>query len=163
MRSSIKKIIEVIALLQSRRYPTLVILQSDGCIISTQDIQTIGRSCGLEYIDYRIDVLAKPEMGIILGAYPRGSLAEWLKNQARTLGGVIVENTDDIVATWANSERKAFFNDFLHTESNLPSNSSIRAPIIIISRLARDFIHATNLIGQGIVLDPEETSQEDSQ
>ena len=88
MRAFIKKIIDVVASLQSRRYPTLVILQTDDHTISTQDIQIIGSSCSLEYIDYRNDVLAKPEMGIILGAYPRGSLAEWLKKQARTRGGV---------------------------------------------------------------------------
>ena len=147
-------VMERIGALSMRRYPTLLVLLSPECRLPEADGREVARTCGLDYIDYREDVLAKTDSGVVLGAFLRTSFLEWLRSRARARGGLIVANADDLVTTWETAERGAFFREFLRTECNRPDDPTQRAPIVLLSWLAGEYVSPSEERGQGVVWDP---------
>lgn len=147
-------LIEIVRSLQKRRYPTLLIVQDDSFPISVEISQAIAKACSLQHVNYRDDVLTQDQSPIVLGVYLRGQFREWLKAKAREDGGLFVVNADELISSWNDSERKAFFVDFLHIESNTSNHPTSRAPIVLLSRHAKILSMPTLSCGQGIVFDP---------
>lgn len=145
---------ERIGALYVRRYPTLLVLLSPECYLSETEGRKIAQAAAIDYVDYREDVLAQADSGIILGAYLRSSFLNWLRAQARARGGLIVAHADDLVATWEDLERRAFFKEFMRTECNMPDDPTRRAPIVLLSWLAKEHVSPSEERGQGIVWDP---------
>jgi hypothetical protein len=125
-------LIQQVISLQERRYPTALVVL-DGGIPSIDDLKVVAQACALQCIDYREDVLAGPDSNVVLGAYTRASFRDWL------------------IATWEEHDRKAFYIDFLHIESNSVDDRSRKAPVVLLSRLAESFALPTRDRGQGIV------------
>lgn len=148
------ELIKLIKSLQQKRYPVVLVLQWETHKLTAQDVDAVSVECSLRRINYREDVLEKSGGNIILGAYLRGHFTEWLLEQARTTKGLIVEEVDELIATWSEPDREAFFLEFLHTQCNDPSNSTKRIPIVLISRLASKHKLPMADRGQGAVFDP---------
>lgn len=143
-------LIQQVRSLQERRYPTALVVLDSG-IPSIDDLRLVAQACALQCIDYREDVLAGPDSNVVLGAYTRTSFRDWLISQARDYGGIIIWNVDELIATWEEYDRKAFYIDFLHIESNSVDDRSRKAPVVLLSRLAESFALPTRDRGQGIV------------
>lgn len=160
MKNNVEKLIELIDTLQDRRYPTILLVQDDLSSVTKDDVATIARECSIKVIDYREDILSNPDNHIVLGAYLRSQFREWLKEQARFTGGIFVVNTDELISSWELSERKAFFNDFLHIESNSLNDPNRRAPILLLTRHSQDFAIPDLAHGQGLVFHPKDHERE---
>jgi hypothetical protein len=160
MSAQVKTLCRTIESLQARRYPTLLVLQSDAACLPDADARSFSDACGLRFVDYRSDVLEKKDSGVVLGAYSRDSFLRWLRENARTGNGLVVLNADDLIATWDDLERRAFFQEFLHTESNHKDDPVRRAPIVILSWLAASYVSAGGDLGRGIALDLTQLNEE---
>ncbi len=145
---------QAIETLRTRRYPVMLVIQQDDPPLDTGAARTVADRCLLRYVDYRQDVLIRNDSGIVLGAYLRSQFREWLKDQAREAGGILVVNPDELISSWPAPERRAFFLDFLHIECNQADDPTRRAPIVLFSRHAGRFNLPTSELGQGIVFDP---------
>ena len=148
-----EKLIKVVKSLQKRRYPVILVLQYENASLTSRDVELVSQTCTLSRINYREDVLARPASGIILGAYLRGHFVEWLLEQARKTDGLIIEKVDELIASWPEPDRLAFFMDFLHIECNVFKDPTRRIPILILSHLASRYDLPTSSRGQGIVFD----------
>jgi hypothetical protein len=146
---------------RERRYPVVVVIQSPDCSISFPEARNAASAQSMRCIDYREDVLAKADSGIILGAYSRNQFLSWLRTQARSNDGLIVDNADDLITTWDETERYAFFRELMRTECNNPTDSTRRTPIVLLSWLAGTYMSPTSGRGQGIAWDPATTFMED--
>lgn len=150
MGDSINMLIQQINSLQQRRYPTALVVLDNG-LPALDDLKVVAQDCDLRCIDYREDVLARPDSSVVLGAYIRADFRDWLILQARECGGILIWNVDDLISTWSEHDRKAFYLDFLHIESNSMEDRSRKAPIVLLSRLAENFALPSDDRGQGIV------------
>lgn len=145
-----RKLVELIEALRSRRYPTLLFSQGNGVGSSTADLRSVAQTCSLRFIDYREDVLSS-ESSPVIGSYLRSQFREWLREQARQSGGIFVVNADELISSWPEEERRAFFIDFIHIESSCLSDPTRCAPIVLLSRHVEAFDLPTSERGQGIV------------
>lgn len=143
---------EAIARVRGRRYPTVLVAMG-SLIPRDDDLEQLGLSCGLERVDLR-EVILNPDdqtkPGIVLGAYHRTQLRDWLRARARGTSGIIVTNADDLVSTWPDEDRRAFFMEFLRLETFPdPSGGPV---VVLLSRHARRFDLPTDLAGQGALV-----------
>lgn len=148
--------------LRQRRYPTLLMLEGETPRMSGEAWEEACRRSSIQLIDYREDVLAK-DASIVLGAYTWGEFLRWLRTRASASGGVLLVNGDALVSTWDSAERKAFYREFIKTECSVLEDSTVRAPIVLVSHLARTYAHPSDITGQGIVKDIEEILGESTQ
>lgn len=148
------ELIKTVESLQERRYPTVVVIQNDSVPITGAEIKIVAENCSLRHVNYREEILARPDCNIVLGAYLRGHFLEWLLKLAHQSGGLLVENADEVIAFWPDAERKAFFLEFLRTECNDQENPARRIPIVLLSRYAARFLLPTEETGQGVVFNP---------
>ncbi len=139
---------------RDKRYPTVLIMQSDGSPVSTEQMISISSHNKLRYIDYRAEVLLKEDSPVELGAYLRVQFRDWLRLTASMEGGMFVNNVDELISSWDDSNRKAFFIDFLHLECNRQDDSNVRAPILLLSRHAGNYVLPQEPEGQGVVVNP---------
>jgi len=159
MKEEYKKIISLIETLQQRRYPTLLIIKDKD--VDYDALLEIAGSCSLHFIDYFHDIINIPNSPVILGAYLRGQFREWLKEKAKEYGGIFVVHVDELISTWEEIERKAFFMDFLRIESNALYDSTRKLPIVMISKHANKFQFKMADLGQGIILKLSSNEQEE--
>lgn len=152
MDTSVPGLSELIGALKDMRYPTLLLQERTSSPAMREDLRRAAQACGLRFIDYREDVLMSRDPPV-LGSYLRTQFREWLREQARRSGGVVVINADDLIGSWGEDDRSAFFVDFLHIESNLPTDATRRAPIVLLSRFAAESRAPTSAFGQGLVAD----------
>lgn len=139
--------------LRQQRYPTMLVADSGSSDLSADDARAVAEQCSLQYIDYRADVLRNPDCDIILGAYMRGQFLEWLISRARRSGGLLVRRADEVIASWPDTDRKAFLQEFLRTECNDPSDPTRRAPIVLLSRFVKQYALPRKETGQGLIVD----------
>lgn len=154
MTNHTARIADLIKSLQDRRYPTLLIGQNNNTLITLDQARSLAELCALRFINYREEVLVPKDSPVILGAYIRGQFREWLREQAQMSRGVFVMNVDELLSTWPDPERRAFFIDFLHIESNCLNEVTVRAPIVLLSRHAASFNVQLKERGQGIFFSP---------
>lgn len=148
------ELIRLVQSLQRRRYPTILVALEDEAPLGPVDIGHIVDKCVLRHVNFRDDVLTRPERNIILGAYLRGEFLQWLIGAAREAGGILVEKADEVIAAWPREDRRAFFLELLRTQCNDPNDPNKRAPIVLLSfHVARLSLPAAER-GQGIVLFP---------
>lgn len=140
--------------LRGRRYPTLVIALDDSSTVDSEVLRSAAEKNGLRPVGYRTEVLKADGSPVHLGAYLRSEFRDWLKSEARKHGGILVYDADELISSWSDSERKAFFMDFLYLESNMPDGVA-RAPIVLASYHASHYALPTEHSGQGIVWTPE--------
>jgi len=145
---------EQIERLRTMRYPTMVIALDDAVPVSRNALRSAAQMAGLRAVAYRGDILKAEGSTVRLGAYLRTEFRDWLRKQARCHGGLLVFDVDELISTWPDSERRAFFMDFLHLESNTEDGLS-RAPIVLASYHASRFSLPRDQRGQGIVWSPE--------
>lgn len=114
MNTQVSKIIKVIQSLNNNniRYPNLLINQSIKQPLSGEAARSITEGAGLKFIDFREDVLLFDKT-ITLGAYTRSEFQELLNNSTKTNSGILLWNGDDLITTWDERNRKAFFKEFL--------------------------------------------------
>jgi hypothetical protein len=153
MSDSKSVLADIVDRVRIRRYPTLTVLESSRRDQSCPYAE-VAASCRLRVVDYREDVLAV-EAGIVLGAYTWGEFIHWLKTESAKAGGLLVMNADDLISTWDVEERRAFWREFLKTECNAAQDHTQRAPIVLVSHLAREYAAPSDRTGQGLVADIE--------
>ncbi len=152
MDMSVPSLAQLMGALKDRRYPTLLLQERVPSPARREDLRRAAQACGLRVIDYREDVLMSCNPPV-LGSYLRTQFREWLREQARRFGGIAVVNADDLIGSWDDGDRRAFFSDFLHIESYTPDDPTRRAPIVLLSRLAAECDLPRSASGQGIVAD----------
>ena len=145
---------KVIVQLQDRRYPTVLLIQSDSSAVTIDQAKAVSEQNCLSYIDYREEVLQKDDSQVELGVYLRGQLRDWLLLTASKERGIFINNIDELISSWDDSNRKAFFIDFLHLECNCQDDRNRRAPILLLSRHAGNYILPEEREGQGVVVNP---------
>jgi len=153
MKAVAEKLAKRIESLRLKRYPTMLVADSDSSRLTAEDAKAVAQSCSLRFVDYRSDVLTTPDCEIILGAYMRGQFLEWLISEARSSGGLLVRRADEVIASWPDAERKAFLLEFLRTECNDPKDSTQRAPIVLVSRFVKKYALPRKERGQGLIVD----------
>jgi hypothetical protein len=104
---------------------------------------------GSKHLDF-LSLASSGQTPVTVGAFMRHHLVAWLKERARETGGIWVDNADTIIVTWPDDERRAFFMEFLRTESRRDDGSA--APIVLVSALAGRFALPEEPRGQGIVV-----------
>lgn len=140
--------------LRNRRYPTLLVVQGQRYPVTQETLEAVAKVNRLKYMDYRHEILDVDDSPVTLGAYLRSELREWLRDEARKTGGLIVEKADDLISTWSEEERRAFFIDFLHLECGSKDRPNQCIPIVLISRFPSQIELPTEERGQGILYDP---------
>ena len=156
MKSKILDLVHVIESLQNRRYPSLLIISEGNKSVTDNSWKSLAEMCSVKYVNYRDDILASSNNEIILGSYLRAQFIDWLKEIAQENGGVLIINADGLIASWNDSDRMAFFKEFLHIESSSKKDKTIRFPIILISRLPADYELSSVQYGQGVILNLSE-------
>lgn len=149
-RNAVSEISELISKLTALRYPTMLIVLEDWVPLAVADLRTLAEHSGLQFVDYSDDVLKAANPSIVLGAYRRDQFLDWLRAEARESGGIVVAEADELISSWRDRDRRDFFVEFLHTESNKPDGLT-RAPIVLASHLASRFSLPASGSDQGIV------------
>lgn len=151
---AVSEICTLIGKLRSMRYPTLVVALEDWMPVAVADLEEAAEQSGLRFIDYAVEILKAGTPKVILGAYQRDQFHEWLRAEARECEGLVVVESDELISSWKERDRRDFFLEFLHTESN-QSDGLTRAPIVLVSYLASRFALPRSEGGQGIVWSPD--------
>lgn len=112
MNNNVQIILDGIQSLKGKRYPNLLIVQGKNNILSEETYKLISEKSGIKFVDYRDDVLLKDDT-IIRGAYTRSEFQSWLNDKASENNGLLLWNCDDIIVSWDNRNRRAFFKNFL--------------------------------------------------
>lgn len=114
MTIQVSKIIKAIQSLNNNniRYPNLLINQSNKQSLSDDEAMSIAKGVGLKFINFLEDVLSIDNT-ITLGAYTRSEFQEWLNTSTKTNSGILLINGDDLITTWDERDRKAFFKEFI--------------------------------------------------
>jgi hypothetical protein len=115
-------------------------------------LKEVASVCGLYYVD----VCAAFESGDRFfrpGILSRGVFLRWLKQEAQSRGGIVVGHTDLALDPIPESERRAFFKEFLYTECNAIEDSTQRLPILLPTRLADRVMLPSKVEGQGYIID----------
>lgn len=142
MDEMLKELSRIVNSLKERRYPVLLITEK----VDRDKLVALAENIDATYIDYLDDVMLS-EDGPIPGAYQRWRLCEWLKEKAKSLGTLIVDEVEPIISTWDDRDKKAFYKEFLKTES--------KSPIILVSPIGRNFQSKSYERGKGIVWESE--------
>lgn len=140
--------------LRSMRYPTALVALEDWLPVTADALREVAENSRLRFMDYAEDVLMPGEPKVVLGAYMRDEFLAWLRAEARASGGIVVAEADELISSWPDRDRRAFFLEFLRTESNC-SDGMTRAPIVLASHLASRFSLPQSGPGQGLVWSPE--------
>lgn len=148
--SIVAEISELVGKLRVLRYPTMLIALEDWVPLAVADLRDLAEQSGLRFVDYSEDVLSAGSPRIVLGAYRRDQFLDWLRAEARESGGIVVAEPDELISSWRDRDRRDFFVEFLHTESN-GSDGLSRAPIVLASHLASRFSLPASGSDQGIV------------
>ncbi len=148
----IAKLTEAAARVRGRRYP--VVLGALGALTpSDAELEQLRVSCGLVHIDVRA-IMLRPDAHVpeqvVPGAIHRTQFRDWLRAKALGTPGLLVTNADDLVSTWPEEDRKAFFREFLHLE--MFSDPAAGPIVILLSRYARRYDLPTAPIGQGALV-----------
>lgn len=145
----IPTLVEHYEALADRRYPVMLVIQSGESQCPSELTRNAAEQSGASYVDF-LEHASSPGSSVRAGAFMRHHFIAWLKEQARESNGIWVDNADTIIVTWTEDERKAFFMEFLRTESRREDGSAV--PIVLASVLAGQFNLPEEPRGQGIVV-----------
>ncbi len=137
---------------QSRRYPTILIIEREVLPLNDIFLKEVASVCGLFYVDVNVafesgDRFFRP------GILSRGIFLRWLKQEAQSGGGIVVGHADLALDPIPESDRRAFFKEFLYTECNASDDSTRRLPILLPTRLADRVMLPSKDEGQGYIID----------
>jgi hypothetical protein len=135
--------------LHDRRYPTMLVAYTRRSDLSADLFRLAARETGASHVDV-VQATNKGELHATVGAFMRHHLLAWLKEKSRTDRGLWVENADSVISTWTEREQRAFFMEFLKTESRSSDGSA--TPIVLASALAGRFNLPEEPRGQGLVV-----------
>jgi len=146
---SVSLLVEKYGTLHDRRYPTMLVIYLRRSELPADLFSQSAQAAGASYVDF-VREAANGAIEAKVGAFMRHHMLSWLRNAARFNRGLWVENADSIIATWTERDQRAFFMEFLKTESRAEDDTA--APIVLASALAGKFNLPEEPRGQGVLV-----------